>query len=100
MSTEQKSYGFREVFSLMWKYKSGILLILILNILWSFFQLCFPFLTRALVDSGIQYSDMEVVMIILASQLLLESCYRLGCLVKIDGDWDGGLEVRVRRIYL
>ncbi len=71
MSSDQKNYGFKEVFSLMLKYKTGIILVITLNVLWSLFQLCFPFLTRSLVDSGIQYSDMEVVMIILVSQLLL-----------------------------
>ncbi len=71
MTTSNSSYGFRQVFSLMWKYKTGIILVITLNILWSLFQICFPFLTRALVDSGIQYSDMEVVVIILISQLLL-----------------------------
>ena len=55
----------------MLKYKTGVILVVLLNVLWSFFQLCFPFLTRALVDSGIQYSDMEVIIIILVSQLLL-----------------------------
>ncbi len=71
MPNEKREYGFGEVFSLMLRYKSGIILVVLLNILWSFFQLCFPFLTRALVDSGIQYSDMEVVVVILISQLLL-----------------------------
>lgn len=71
MSQEKQTYGFGTVFSLMLQYKSGIIIVILLNILWSFFQLCFPFLTRALVDSGIQYSDMEVVIIILISQLLL-----------------------------
>ena len=71
MSEDRKTYGFGTVFSLMLKYKSGIVIVVLLNILWSFFQLCFPFLTRSLVDSGIQYSDMEVVVIILISQRLL-----------------------------
>ena len=33
--------------------------------------MAFPFLTRALVDSGIQYSDMEVIITVLVGQLLL-----------------------------
>ena len=71
MAGVKRTYGFSNVFSLMWRYKAGIILVLALNVLWSLFQICFPFLTRALVDSGIQYSDMEVVVIILISQLLL-----------------------------
>ncbi len=66
-----QQFRLREAFGLMLKYRTGIILVILLNILWSLFQICFPFLTRALVDSGIQYSDMEVVTIILVSQLLL-----------------------------
>jgi len=66
-----QQFRLREAFGLMLKYKTGIILVILLNVLWSFFQICFPFLTRSLVDSGIQYSDMEVVTIILVSQLLL-----------------------------
>jgi len=66
-----QQFRLREAFGLMLKYKTGIVLVILLNVLWSFFQICFPFLTRSLVDSGIQYSDMEVVTIILVSQLLL-----------------------------
>lgn len=71
MTTNRRTYGFKEVFGLMLKYKSGIVLVVVLNVLWSMFQICFPFLTRALVDSGIQYSDMQVVIMVLISQLLL-----------------------------
>lgn len=67
----KKQFRLREAYGLMLKYKTGIILVVLLNILWSFFHICFPFLTRALVDSGIQYSDIEVVTIILISQLAL-----------------------------
>lgn len=52
-------------------YRSGIGLILLFNILWSIFQICIPFLTKALVDSGIQNRDIDIVWIILICQLLL-----------------------------
>lgn len=55
----------------MRKYSTGIWLILVLNLLWSLLQICIPFLTKALVDSGIENRDKEIVVLILISQILL-----------------------------
>ncbi len=64
-------FSFGYMISLMMKYRSGIIIIIGLNVLWSIFQICIPFLTKALVDSGIQNQDIGIVWMILIAQFLL-----------------------------
>ena len=64
-------FSFGYLLKLMGKYKAGIWLIITLNVLWSVFQICIPFLTKALVDSGIQNTDLNIIIAILVAQFLL-----------------------------
>lgn len=66
-----QEFSFGYLISLMTQYRGGIIVVLLLNVLWTVFQICIPFLTRALVDSGIQNRDMDIVWIILFAQLVL-----------------------------
>jgi len=68
---ESTSFSFGYLLSLMSQYRSGIALIILFNLLWTLFQICIPFLTKALVDNGIQNRDISVVWIILIAQLIL-----------------------------
>jgi len=67
----QSNIGFGDIAQLMLRYKRSLLLILGINIVWSLCFLSYPFLTRALVDNGIQHDDFEIVVIVLVSQFLL-----------------------------
>jgi ATP-binding cassette, subfamily B, bacterial len=69
ISGQQFSFGY--LISLMSKFKSGIFLVIVLNILWTVLQICIPFLTKALVDNGIQNRDIDIVWAILLAQVLL-----------------------------
>ncbi len=64
-------FSFRYLISLMVQYQSGITLVVLLNILWSILQISIPFITKALVDTGIQNQDMDIVWILLISQFLI-----------------------------
>ena len=64
-------FSFSYLFSLMTQYRAGIMVIILLNLLWTVFQICIPFLTQALVDSGIQNQDMDIVWIILIAQFVI-----------------------------
>jgi ATP-binding cassette subfamily B protein len=65
------TFSFSYLLGLMRKYKGGIILIIILNVLWSVFQICIPFLTKALVDSGIENKDVNIIVTILIAQFIL-----------------------------
>ena len=41
------------------KHKQGVLLVILLQVLWSVLTLIFPFLTQILVDQGINYEDIR-----------------------------------------
>lgn len=64
-------FSFAYLFDLLMRFRSGVILIILLNLVWSLFQICIPFLTKSLVDTGIQNRDMHIVWVILLSQLLL-----------------------------
>lgn len=67
--TTQFSFGY--LLSLMARFRSGILIVVLLNILWTVLQICIPFLTKAIVDNGIQNRDIDIVWAILLAQILL-----------------------------
>jgi len=52
-------------------YKAGIVIIFLLQIAWIAFELIIPFLTKALVDEGVNNQDYGFIRIVLLAQLML-----------------------------
>lgn len=69
-STENIS-SFSGLYQQLFKYKTAILQVLALQILWVLFELIFPFLTQALVDQGINHQDIDFIYLLLLGQLFL-----------------------------
>jgi len=62
---------FSGLYQQLFKYKTAILQVLALQILWVLFELIFPFLTQALVDQGINHQDIDFIYLLLLGQLFL-----------------------------
>ncbi len=71
MNSDKNILTIRQLHSRLLQYKSGIIIVIILQILWAFIELLFPFLTQALVDQGIQHQDLNFIYLILIAQLIL-----------------------------
>lgn len=71
IDTINEKYSFRYVLGLIGSFKNSILLVILLNIIWSAFQICIPFLTRLMVDSGILNSDVQIITVVLIAQIIL-----------------------------
>ncbi len=69
-STENIS-SFSGLYKQLFKYKTAILQVLALQVLWVLFELIFPFLTQALVDQGINHQDIDFIYLLLLGQLFL-----------------------------
>ncbi len=69
-STENIS-SFSGLYQQIFKYKTAILQVLALQVLWVLFELIFPFLTQALVDQGINHQDIDFIYLLLLGQLFL-----------------------------
>lgn len=69
-STENIS-SFSGLYQQLFKYKTAILQVLALQVLWVLFELIFPFLTQALVDQGINHQDIDFIYLLLLGQLFL-----------------------------
>ncbi|MEI6311883.1 MAG: peptidase domain-containing ABC transporter [Bacteroidota bacterium] len=67
--TDKKTFGF--LITYFYPYKKLIFQLFIGLLAGSLLQLIFPFLTQSLVDSGIQYKDVNFVNLILIAQLVL-----------------------------
>jgi ATP-binding cassette subfamily B protein len=67
--TDKKSFGF--LLSYFLPYKKLLIQLFIGLLAGSLLQLIFPFLTQSLVDSGIQYKDVNYVNLILIAQLVM-----------------------------
>ncbi len=63
--------SFSGLYQQLFKYKTGIIQVLILQFLWVLFELIFPFLTQALVDQGINHRDYNFIYLVLLGQLAL-----------------------------
>lgn len=68
---EPPKKGFRFLFSYLRGYKAYLVQVMVGLLGVSLLQLIFPFLTQGVVDRGIQYKDLNFVLIILISQLML-----------------------------
>ena len=53
------------------KHKQGVILVILLQILWSILTLIFPFLTQILVDQGINYEDIDMIQLVLLAMFML-----------------------------
>lgn len=72
MSQSTKNISsFGGLYQQLFKYKTAILQVLALQLLWVLFELIFPFLTQALVDQGINHQDIDFIYLLLAGQLAL-----------------------------
>ena len=71
MKSDKNILTIRQLHGRLFQYKSGIIIVIILQILWAFIELIFPFLTQALVDQGIQHQDLNFIYLILIAQLIL-----------------------------
>jgi ATP-binding cassette, subfamily B, bacterial len=69
--TEQKGRGFANIVSYLYPYKKLILQLMLGLLLGSMLQLIFPFLTQAVVDTGVNTSNLHFIYIILLAQLAL-----------------------------
>lgn len=67
--TDKKTFGF--LITYFYPYKKLIFQLFIGLLAGSLLQLIFPFLTQSLVDSGIQYKDVNYVNLILIAQLVM-----------------------------
>ncbi len=63
--------SFSGLYQQLFKYKTAILQVLALQLLWVLFELIFPFLTQALVDQGINHQDIDFIYLLLVGQLAL-----------------------------
>ncbi len=63
--------GFMFLYGYLKSYKAYILQVFVGLLGVSILQLIFPFLTQGMVDRGIQYKDLDFVVIVLVSQLML-----------------------------
>ena len=63
--------SFSGLYQQLFKYKTAILQVLALQVLWVLFELIFPFLTQALVDQGINHQDIDFIYLLLLGQLFL-----------------------------
>jgi len=63
--------SFSGLYLQLFRYKTAILQVLLLQLLWILFELIFPFLTQALVDQGINHQDIDFIYLLLLGQLFL-----------------------------
>ena len=63
--------GFGFLFRYLRPYRNLVIQLIIGLLIGSLFQLIFPFLTQAIVDTGIQNQDIDFIWLILAAQLML-----------------------------
>lgn len=68
---KQEKSGFKYLFSYLRSYKKYIIQLFLGLLLGSLIQLIFPFLTQALVDKGINNSDIGFIYLVLIAQLVL-----------------------------
>ncbi len=68
---KQEKSGFKYLFSYLRSYKKYLLQLFLGLLLGSLIQLIFPFLTQALVDKGINNSDINFIYLVLIAQLVL-----------------------------
>ncbi len=59
--TTKNISSFSGLYEQLFKYKTAIFQVLILQLLWVLFELIFPFLTQALVDQGINHQDIDFI---------------------------------------
>ena len=71
MKTDKNIQSLRDLHGQLLQYKGGFILIVVIQILWAFIELLFPFLTQALVDQGVQQQDLHFVYLVLIGQLVL-----------------------------
>ncbi len=69
--TTKNIASFSGLYKQLFKYKTAILQVLALQLLWVLFELIFPFLTQALVDQGINHQDIDFIYLLLMGQLAL-----------------------------
>lgn len=67
----ESSYGFKILYSYVWKYKKFLSQLVLGLFGGSLLQLIFPFLTQSIVDVGIKNQDINFVYLILFAQLFL-----------------------------
>jgi ATP-binding cassette subfamily B protein len=68
---EKKRYNYKELFNYLVPYKKKFLFLITLVALGSLITLIFPFLTKALIDKGIESKNLSTIKIILIAQLSL-----------------------------
>lgn len=72
MSQSTKNISsFSGLYEQLFRYKTAIFQVLVLQLLWVLFELIFPFLTQALVDQGINHQDIDFIYLLLMGQLAL-----------------------------
>ncbi len=71
MKSDKNILTIRQLHARLLQYKSGIIIVITLQVLWAFIELTVPFLTQALVDQGIQHNDLNFIYLILIAQLIL-----------------------------
>lgn len=67
----KKKYNYKELLNYLIPYKKKFIVLTLLVALGSLITLIFPFLTKALIDRGIEKNDISIVKLILLAQLSL-----------------------------
>jgi ATP-binding cassette subfamily B protein len=68
---EEKGISFFSIFGYLTKYKKLFIQLLVGLVAGSFIQLLLPFLTQAIVDTGIQTRNLNFIYLVLAAQIML-----------------------------
>ena len=71
VNKEDQQQSLTGLYGKMWKHPQGVIQVIILQLIWSFLTLLFPFLTQIIVDQGISYQDLNIIQIALLGMIML-----------------------------
>ncbi len=68
---DEKKQSLIGLYRKMWKHPKGVFQVILLQLIWSFLTLIFPFLTQIIVDQGISYQDLSIIQLALMGMIML-----------------------------